>query len=368
MKPFEIFRSGTHTDSRGRPFAFSDDDLAAIASSYDPALSHAPIVVGHPKQDDPAYGWVKSVAFRDGRLVVEPEDLESQFADLVRTGRFRQRSAAFFAPDHPNNPTPGRYYLRHVGFLGAAAPAVKGLKAVEFGDDEALLEFQDMAIGRAAWGFELLSKVIRGFRDFVVAEKGIDVADGILPAWQIDQIAETAQQLRDEIDASDPTTSYSDEDNNMSQEMLADIKRREAELAAREATFADQQRTEQESRKRIRASEDATFVASMVEAGRLPAGLKDLATALFADLGADDTMSFSDGGEERSLTPRDGLRQLIERLPLPVVQGELATGDGPDFSDPAHVATAITTEIETARARGEHLSAAEAGMRLTRRR
>ncbi len=367
MKPFEIFRSGTHADNRGRSFTFSDDDLGAIAASYDPALSHAPIVVGHPKQDAPAYGWVKSISFQDGRLVVEPEDLESQFADLVRNGRFRQRSASFFTPDHPNNPTPGRYYLRHVGFLGAAAPAVKGLKAVEFCDDEALVEFQDADIARAAWGFETLSKIIRGFRDFVVAEKGIDVADAIVPAWQIDQIAETAQQLRDQPLLTEPTTSYSDEDDTMSQEMLAEIQRREADLAAREASFADQQQADLQARKTARCADDAAFVTTMVETGRLPVGLKDLATALFADLDA-ETISFSDGGEGRQLSPRDVLRQLIERLPLPVAQGELATGDGPDFSDPVHVASAITTEIETARTRGEQLSAAEAGMRLTRRR
>ena len=32
----------------------------------------------------------------------------------------------------PNNPTPGRYYLKHVGFLGAIQPAVDGLRPVEF--------------------------------------------------------------------------------------------------------------------------------------------------------------------------------------------------------------------------------------------
>jgi hypothetical protein len=364
MKPFEIFRSGTHTDSRGRPFTFSDEDLTAIASKYDPALSHAPIVVGHPKEDAPAYGWVKSVSFRDGRLVVDAEDVEPQFANLVKVGRYRTRSASFYPPQHPNNPIPGQYYLRHVGFLGAAPPAVKGLKAVEFCDDDGLIEFQDANIARAAWGFEMLSKVIRGFRDFVVAEKGIDVADAILPTWQIDQIAETAQQMRDEPVPVSPIYSEPNEENMDT--TLAEIQRRETELAAREASFAETQRRDAEARKTSQAADDAAFVASVVEAGRLPIGVKDLATALFSELG-EDSISFSDAGEEKALSPRDGFRLLLERLPLPVVQGELAKGDGPDFSDPQHVANAINTEIHAAKARGENLSPAEAGMRLTKR-
>ncbi|MFN3319944.1 MAG: peptidase [Allorhizobium sp.] len=363
MKPFEIFRSGTHVDSRGRSFTFSDDDLSAIAAKYDPALSHAPIVVGHPKEDAPAYGWVKSIAFRDGKLVVEAEDIEPQFADLVKAGRFRQRSASFFPPDHPNNPKPGQYYLRHVGFLGAAAPAVKGLKAVEFSAGDDLIEFSDVTMARAAWGFEMLSKAIRGVRDFIVAEKGLDVADGILPSWQIDSIAETAQQLRQEpVQAALSYTETSEDIMNKEE-----LERRERELAEREASFAEQSRTEGERRRKDQATADAAFVAGIVEAGKLPIGLKDVATAVFADL-SDGAISFSEGDQAKTMSQRDALRHILNNLPLPVVQGELAKGDGADFSDPNHVAEAIKTEIEAARGRGETMSPAEAGMRLQHKR
>ncbi len=364
MKPFEIFRSGTHTDSRGRPFTFSDEDLTAIAEKYDPALSHAPIVVGHPKEDAPAYGWVKSVRFSDGRLVVETEDLESEFSDLVKAGRFRTRSASFFPPEHPNNPTPGQYYLRHVGFLGAAAPAVKGLKPVEFAGDDDAIEFNEPMAGRVAWALENVARMFRGFRDFVIAEKGVEAADTIISGWSIETVSEIAQELRSE--PASPSLNYSETTEDDMTITIAELERRESELAAREASFADSQRQAVEARRRSNAAEDAAFVTSVVEAGRLPVGLKGLATALFNDLGH-EAISFSDAGEDKQMTPREGLRLLLERLPVPVVQGELATGDGPDFSDPLHVSEAIKTEIETAKARGETLSPAEAGMRLTRR-
>ena len=53
----EIFRAGTHIDDAGVAHHFSKADLAAIASSYRPTLREAPLTVGHPKDDLPAYGW-----------------------------------------------------------------------------------------------------------------------------------------------------------------------------------------------------------------------------------------------------------------------------------------------------------------------
>ena len=52
---------------------------------------------------------------------------------LVQAGRFKKLSASFWPPTHPENPVPGVWSLRHVGFLGAAVPAVLGLAPVELG-------------------------------------------------------------------------------------------------------------------------------------------------------------------------------------------------------------------------------------------
>ena len=135
-KPLQIFKPGRHTAMSGVALAFSESDLAASAAAYDPAVFQAPIVVGHPKTDDPAYGWVSALSFADGALEASPEQVDPAFAEIVEAGRFKKISAAFYAPEAPNNPVPGVYYLRHVGFLGAAAPAAKGLRSPEFADAE----------------------------------------------------------------------------------------------------------------------------------------------------------------------------------------------------------------------------------------
>ena len=55
---------------------------------------------------------------------------------MVAAGAFKKISASFYSPSSPQNPVPGVYYLRHVGFLGAQPPAVKGLRNPAFADGE----------------------------------------------------------------------------------------------------------------------------------------------------------------------------------------------------------------------------------------
>lgn len=138
-----LFTAGTRPDMSGEMIRFSESDLAASAQAYNPAIHEAPLVVGHPKHDDPAYGWVQALAFGDDGLTAVPHQVDPAFAEMYATGRFKKVSASFYRPYSPNNPVPGVWYLRHVGFLGAQPPAVKGLRPAEFadGDDCVTVEF-----------------------------------------------------------------------------------------------------------------------------------------------------------------------------------------------------------------------------------
>jgi hypothetical protein len=133
-KPIKLFKPGTFTSVEGTVVSFGVPELEAIAAAYDPEADQAPIVIGHPKLEDPAYGWVKGLRVEGGTLVADPEQVEPSFAELVNAGRFKKVSAQFYPPKHPVNPKPGEWYLKHVGFLGAAAPGVKGLGKVSFGE------------------------------------------------------------------------------------------------------------------------------------------------------------------------------------------------------------------------------------------
>jgi hypothetical protein len=76
----------------------------------------------------------------------------------VKAGAYKKVSASFYPKDHPNNPTPGVYALRHVGFLGAQPPAVKGLKPTEFAEEADCIEIEldfaeEQAAGQSEWKF-----------------------------------------------------------------------------------------------------------------------------------------------------------------------------------------------------------------------
>lgn len=136
MSTIHVFRAGTHQPMNGEPILFSADDLKATARVYDPSLHEAPLVIGHPQHDAPAWGWVKSISITPDGLEIEPHELDPDFSALVKAKRYKKVSASFYEPDSPINPVPGVYYLRHVGFLGAQPPALKGLKTIDLADSQ----------------------------------------------------------------------------------------------------------------------------------------------------------------------------------------------------------------------------------------
>ena len=124
-----LFKPGTHIDMGGQQIDFSESDLTASVNAYDPELHEAPLVIGHPEHDAPAYGWVRAMKMAADGPEAIPHQVNADFAEMHKTGAFKKVSASFYTPTSPHNPVPGVYYLRHVAFLGAQPPAIKGLRA-----------------------------------------------------------------------------------------------------------------------------------------------------------------------------------------------------------------------------------------------
>ncbi|MBI5634866.1 MAG: hypothetical protein HZA15_15470 [Nitrospirae bacterium] len=129
-----IFRTGRHTDSAGNTQDWTEQDLDKIVSTYAPAKHEAPVVIGHPKDNAPAYAWVEGLKREGDTLWMKMKDVVPAFADMVMQKMFKKRSISLY-PDGS---------LRHVGWLGAQPPAVKGLPDFAFGDDGgAVIEFEE---------------------------------------------------------------------------------------------------------------------------------------------------------------------------------------------------------------------------------
>ena len=102
----EIFRAGRHTDDSGTVHNFSAADVAGMVASYDAKLREAPLTVGHPEHNLPAYGWVKDLSInKAGNLVMNTHQVQAQFAEMVDAKLFKKRSAAFTHPATPTTPS-----------------------------------------------------------------------------------------------------------------------------------------------------------------------------------------------------------------------------------------------------------------------
>jgi hypothetical protein len=132
----EIFRSGEQTDSQGNTRLWTEDDLDQVVANHaDERFGSAPIVVGHPKTDDPAYGWTSELKKVGNTLLAKFKEINPAFEKLVREGAFKKRSVRLIEGEHG-------WTLAHIGFLGAAAPAVEGLKPINFNTNIVYSDFE----------------------------------------------------------------------------------------------------------------------------------------------------------------------------------------------------------------------------------
>lgn len=275
---YEIFRSGTRTDANGNTVTITEADLAAAAQAYDPKVHEAPIVVGHPKADAPAYGWVKSLNVQNGVLTADFAQVDEGFADLVKAGRYKKVSASFYPPTSPNNPKPGVWTLRHVGFLGAQPPAVKGLSAISFAEGEVYVEFTESP-----------------------------------PPPENHENKETPMSLEQELAAEKAAREAAEKKAAESQ---AELKKLQDEQHAALRDGAHEQ--------------NAEFAEGLVKEGRLKPADKDLIVKVldFAEYPDDVTADFGEGSKKQPLSA--ALRAFFTAvLPKQIQGGEMAKGETP---------------------------------------
>lgn len=299
----EIFRAGTHRDDAGNTHTFTRAQLQELADSYNAALREAPLTVGHPKDNLPAYGWVQRVFVNEaGNLAVDAHQVDAAFAEMVKAGRFKKRSASLYPPTAPHNPTPGKWYLRHVAFLGAQPPAVAGLKDISY------------SVADAA------EAVTLDFSEAAGAPAPIPAQTQEPPMSDTDKAE--LEKLRAEAKASQDA-------NAKLQAELQAANDAHAAAQAQVKSFAEKAAAE-------RRASFVSFAEAEIKAGRLLPKDKNLAVATLETLAAgEQALSFSEGATTTQVTPLQMCAWLQGQMSsrTAVVQfGELAGGaDAPAF-------------------------------------
>jgi hypothetical protein len=330
----EIFRAGSHTASNGVTLSYSGEELAQMSGSYSPSLHEAPVVVGHPKDNGPAFGWVKELRLQGDRLFAKLHQCNSDFVQLVKDKAYKKISASFYPPQSASNPTPGKWSLRHVGFLGAMPPAVKGLAGVEFAEDGESIDFElDFGEDYFAANLSGTAMLYQRLREWLISEQGTEAADRILPFEGAGILQAEKQRLLDMISAaSRPSEACpcmttdtkpkveieieDEEEMDMGQmrSRLADLDAREKAVAAAESKLKEK---------------DLTQYCEIDLKGKLTPGLAPVAEVVaFMQSLASESVEFG----EATTTPLDWFKKFLSNLPQQVEFGEQAP------SAPAEVA------------------------------
>lgn len=342
-----VFAPGTHTAMDGRTMTITTEDCLDMANSYDPALSEAPFVIGHPKLTAPSYGWSRRFEYRDGFLYTEPHQVNPAFAESFNAGSYKKRSLSFYLPNSPGNPKPGHFYPRHVGFLGAVPPGVKGLPDAEFAE---FAEGDDAPVSFAIpWETEVLTDLLRGVRDYIVEKDGAERADQLMPQWRLRTLEEIAANAVDDSRIS--PLAYAEETNvdpNKKTPVTAEVlTQRETALAEREAKLLASENAAKERELKARREAIVSYADGLVVAGTILPRQKSGVVEVLLSL--DSTpLSFADGDTTVSKTPEELLRDVLSEKPAVVDFSEKsrqAGGAALDFADVSAVADAANVYV-----------------------
>lgn len=357
-----VFAPGTHTAMDGRTMTLTAEDCIDMANSYDPTLSEAPFVIGHPKLTAPSYGWSRRFEYRDGFLYTEPHQVNPAFAEAFNAGSYKKRSLSFYLPNTPGNPKPGHFYPRHVGFLGAVPPGVKGLPDAEFAE---YAEGDDAPVSFAIpWETEVLTDLLRGVRDYIVEKDGAGRADQLMPQWRLRTLEEIAANAVDDSRIS--PLAYAEETNvdpNKKTPVTAEtLAQRETELAEREAKLRKDEEAAKEREAKARREAIVSYADGLVKAGSILPRQKTGVVEVLLSLDS-APLSFADGETTVNKTPEELLRDVLNEKPKVVDFSEKTRqedGAALDFADVTVVADAANAYVAEQAQKGRTVSYTDA--------
>ena len=368
----EVFKAGSHIDSAGKPCTFTQADLDQMVSNH--ALGAAPAVLGHPKHDAPAYAWVGEYK-RDGdTLFAKFKDINPAFEQGVKTGAYRNRSVSVY-PDKACG-----WRVRHVGWLGAAPPAIDGLAPCEFAAPDAeCLEFAAPGYS-LVWGLESAARLMRKLRDQMIAKDGLEAADATLPQWEIDSMNESVTAARTQFnEAAEAVPAYfnqptGDPDMTFTQADL-DKARTDGEAAAKAtadaaaATAATQFTATQTELATLRKERQTERIAGQIKGWKdkgviLPAdeaGLHEYMAGL-EDGGQEFTFSKAEGGEGKKTPAQFFSDFMASRKPVIKLGGSKGEdpGEAVDVNDAHSLAQSAQTFMKDQAGKGITVSLPEA--------
>lgn len=303
----EIFRTGKHISANGVEKEWTVSDLDTIVAQFNEKKPTAPIVIGHPKTNNPAYGWVDTLKREGKKLFATFKQVNEEFAEWVNKGLYKNRSISLY-PDMT---------LRHVGFLGAVPPAVKGLEEFQFAENDEYIEY--------SMNVDIVSNSENG-ADLIVCSDSLQ--------QRKDNTVELEELKKQNADFSEQIT----EKDNQIKEFSEKISEKDTKIAELEAKIAEEQRTK-------RLAEHEQFAESLIEKGCITPAQKSYIVDFCEICSTQGSYDFSEGEEKSVLTRFKDFLSGIKQVDFSEkVTGKDANGKDDntvDFSDGQAIANAI---------------------------
>lgn len=318
----KVFSTGWHTDSAGNKKYWGTADLDKIVRLFNPAFHEPPLVIGHPSDNAPAFGWVAGIKRVGEDLFLQYKEVAAEFKEWRQKGLYKKKSIAVY-PDGS---------LRHVGYLGGMPPAIKGLPDYAFADGErqaVTYEFSD-------WRLGTIGRVIMKIRDYLVEKEGAEKADNIIGSWEVQDLltppvetGETAPNYNEEVEMT------TEEVKNLITAALKDQAAAFAEqfkvindgLKTLSGQFSELSTAQASERLAGQRREFTEFLSSPEMAKRIPEASRAATIAHLITLTSAAPVEFGEGEGKTTLPAVDAYKAQLKALPAVVEFSEVATKD-----------------------------------------
>lgn len=319
----KVFTAGWHTDSAGNRKLWTTADLDRIVSSFNPSFHEPPLVIGHPSDNAPAFGWISAMKRVGNDLLVSYRDVAAEFKEWVAKGFYKKKSIAVY-PDGS---------LRHIGYLGAAPPAIKGLPDFQFNDGDrqaTFYDYEDMTV----------ATLFRRLREWIIGKFGQDEADKVLPDYQITDLQTSAAMPdADETNLGTGCPTFKEDDMKIEevQKIVTDA------VAAATQQFSEQLKTTGDTvaalqkqvegfNKELATGREANlrrefseFLNTPEMQKRVAEGQREATISHLMTLVSAQPIEFGEGDNKKSVSAVDDYKTKLKALPLVVEFSELAT-------------------------------------------
>ncbi len=312
IKKLPVMKIGTHIDSQGKPVNVTEADFNGMIANLAADLANnfkPPVVLGHPKMEDPRYGDFLGLQ-KEGSVLFADIGVVPELNTALGKGAYPDRSLRL------QKMKDGTFRIKHLGLLGVVPPAVQGLPSYQFKEAEAEAEEYVTLDFSESYRMSIVGRIFRRIREAVIAKEGQEAADNIVSNWEIEDLEREMQE---------PPVSESPVTNFNKEEDMGEIEDLKQKLATEKAA-----RLKLETA--ARQKDFAAFCEGLGKEGKLTPAMQPAVMDFMEILSGVETFDFAEAPEEggkpasrKADQPVERFKTLLSGLPNIVEFSEFAT-------------------------------------------